>query len=206
MRLNRSRRSSKVQGVIGFHGLSDWWLGTFSDRERKHIQACYQPYGSPGNTLTQGTFETSQSACSLLSGVPGFLEYPQDLPLARKFFQKAEEIGSRDILDMHFLYLAEIRIFYRQRNNDPDALREAIEACKKQIQIAPQAAMAFEKTEYIDRIPAHTGYKQLAIIYDKQGRYEEAVELSRQAKTQGWDGDWDRRIERLHKKLKRQSK
>ena len=48
--------------------------------------------------------------------------------------------------------------------------------------------------------PEHTGYKQLCIIFEKQGKLNEAIEYATQAKSERWGGDWDSRIEKLKKK------
>lgn len=54
--------------------------------------------------------------------------------------------------------------------------------------------------------PAHAGYRQLCIIFEKEGRFEDARQLCFDAKLNGWNGDWDNRIERLTKKLEKDSK
>jgi hypothetical protein len=53
-------------------------------------------------------------------------------------------------------------------------------------------------------LPSHTGYKQLAIILEKEGDIKGAIKLSKQALEQGWTDDYKKRIERLNKKLARQ--
>jgi len=63
-----------------------------------------------------------------------------------QIFLKAEQVGSDDILDYHFLYLQMIKIFYRHRNTAPEVLNEAINACKKQMSIAPKVVEAFRNT------------------------------------------------------------
>ena len=37
----------------------------------------------------------------------------------------------------------------------------------------------------------HTGYNQLCIIREKQGKWSEVLQLAEQAKTEGWIGDWE---------------
>jgi hypothetical protein len=37
---------------------------------------------------------------------------------------------------------------------------------------------------------------------EKQKNYEETIRLSNIAKSQGWNGDWDKRIEKCKKKMK----
>jgi hypothetical protein len=50
-------------------------------------------------------------------------------------------------------------------------------------------------------LPGHKGYQQLAVILEKQGRFQEAIDLCTQAAQQGWGGDWEHRIERNAKRL-----
>lgn len=89
------------------------------------------------------------------------------------------------------------------RDSEASAMNLAIQACKLQIELAPQAANAFRK-EYIKQpLPRPVGYEQLAIIREKEKNYLEAIKLSKQAKKQGWAGDWDKRIERCEKKFKK---
>lgn len=44
--------------------------------------------------------------------------------------------------------------------------------------------------------PVHTGYKQLCIIYEKMGKYQDVIELAERAKLEKWNDDWDKRIEK----------
>ena len=52
-----------------------------------------------------------------------------------------------------------------------------------------------------DTLGEHTGYKQLCIIREKQDNWQEVIKLAEQAKSEGWKGDWDKRIEKARKKL-----
>jgi hypothetical protein len=147
-------------------------------------------------------------------------------------FKKQKENKSlkekENILDLHFKYNELIKEYYKKRNEEPEALKKAINYCKKQIDIADKAMESFKK-EYKERMkrtyefesnkttfeeylrkekkkhpfdpPSHRGFKQLAIIKYKQERYKEVIELCKKAKKQGWNGDWDKRIERARKKL-----
>lgn len=54
-------------------------------------------------------------------------------------------------------------------------------------------------------LPSHHGYKQLAIILEKRGAYQDARSLCEQADAQGWKGDWAARIARLEKKIAKDS-
>ena len=102
---------------------------------------------------------------------------------------------------MHFFYSTKLEVFYKDRDLRPNGLELAIQSCEQQIANAPAAATAF-KQKYDGNLPAHKGYSQLAIILEKQKRYDEAISLCEKAKSQGWAGDWDKRLERCDKRAK----
>jgi len=198
------KHNTEIKGEIGYFGLSEWWLSEFSDEERKHIIEIFQPLGSNGESLIKGEIlNTSQTAIGLLSALAGWFNNEKDRTIAYKMLKKAEEIinDKTDILDIHFLFNSKIEIYYRQRKVDSNALNEAIKACKQQIQIAPQAADAFRK-EYKDSpLPVHNGYEQLTIIEEKEKNYNSVIDLSKKALEEGWNGTWEKRIERCKKEI-----
>lgn len=49
-------------------------------------------------------------------------------------------------------------------------------------------------------LPQHPGFQRLAINAEKAKDYGRAIELCQEAKRQGWNGDWDKRIERCRMK------
>jgi hypothetical protein len=53
------------------------------------------------------------------------------------------------------------------------------------------------------KLGEHTGYKQLCIIRAKEENWQEVIRLAEQAKSEGWAGDWDKRIEKAQKKLEK---
>ena len=73
-----------------------------------------------------------------------------------------------DIIDVHFLYMHKIQIYYKTRGLDSESFTTAIDACNAQIAIAPKVAKIFRSEE---RMPSHTGFSQLAIILEKEKRY-----------------------------------
>jgi tetratricopeptide (TPR) repeat protein len=112
---------------------------------------------------------------------------------------KAANAAARRVVDLHFVYHNMIELNYRDRNRNPDALAIAIDACRKQIALAPQAAEAFRREWRV--LPRPLGFWQLAVILEKQGNYAEAITLATQALHQGWAGDWEKRIARCNKRL-----
>lgn len=102
------------------------------------------------------------------------------------------------ILDKHFELSEKIPELYKKR--ETDGVEKTIEVCREQIDLALQAKAAFLK-QYPDQpLPAHSGYRKLRIILEKQGRYDEAIALCNQAKEQGWADDWEKQISILQKK------
>lgn len=194
------RRQSKIEGYIGYFGLGDWWLSEFTDAERDYIEEKYQPLGdNRPRPLTEGrVVETSQTAGGLLSGLASWFGSPKDRHIARRLLEKAETLPSLAVLDRHFVYQGLIETYYKDRDKDPVALDRAIATCEKQIAMAREAALAF-KRDGLDPLPSHLGFKQLAIIREKQGEYSEAIRLSRAALRQGWAGDWEKRVARCEK-------
>ncbi len=122
----------------------------------------------------------------------------------------------------HFELLEAIRSNYKLRDKESGTLEKAISACNEQIAIAPEVAQLFHQEfkelsqftveqseqplpETAAPLPVHTGYTQLAIIREKQGRLAEAICLCREAHKQGWAGDWESRIARYQKHQQKQS-
>ncbi len=197
----RLRGQPEVEGYIGHFGLADWWLSEFTDAERDYIEAKYAPLGDDRpRLLTQGQVgSTSQTAAGLLSGLATWFGSPEDRHIARRLLEKAESLPGLGVLDRHFVCQGLIQSYYKDRDKDPAAFDKAIAACEKQIAMAPEAALAF-KQDGLDPLPSHVGFKQLAIIREKQGDYVQVIRLSRTALEQGWAGDWKKRIDRCEKK------
>jgi hypothetical protein len=126
----------------------------------------------------------------------------------------------KPLMKKHFELLEAIQSNYKRRDKEPGALEKAIAACNQQIAIAPEVAQLFHQEfeelnqfaveqgeqplpETAAALPTHTGYTQLAILRNKQGRLAEAICLCREAQEQGWAGDWEKRIARYQKQQAR---
>jgi tetratricopeptide (TPR) repeat protein len=198
------KQSKPIQGEIGYFKLADWWMTAFSDSERKHIESTFQPISTlqpTGSSLTSGVVSsTSETVVGLLSALAQWFQIPEDITIAQTILNKAVELsGDASVLDNHYLYQTIIQINYRNREN-VECLRAAENACLKMISLAPEAARAYKSKFPKEQLPGHKGYEQMAIIYEKQGRFQDAITLSQEAASQQWDGDWAKRIERCGKK------
>lgn len=199
-----------MNGDIGFFGLQDWWLNSFSKDERDYIEQKFHPLGLDTNTkpLTEGKISsTSQTPAGLLWALAGWFNNPKDRNIARRIIDKAYQLASagKDITDLHFTLQMIIKICYPDRNTDPDALEKAIWACREQIKIAPLVIEAFRKEGWKD-MPAHIGYNQLRVILKNQHKYKEALELCKQAKSQGLTGNWEKEITFFANKISKSPK
>lgn len=202
----------QVGGTIAYHGLQNWWLSTFTSQERQYMEQAFEKVGHEHFTKGKPPMSHSLTAAGYLNAMLSHFPTKRDSIIAARILDKAEELslsGSR-ILDLHFAYMYGININYRNRDTDEKALDKAIEYCEKQISIAKETAVAFLEMRS-SGLPIHTGFKQLAIIREKQGDLEEAIALCEEAKRHGWGQgmtrgpeDWDKRIERYKKRLGKQ--
>lgn len=197
------KKKPKVNGIIKYLNLEDWWLNELNDEERVIILNTYSPMGSENSIIEGEIFNSSQTQLHFFWGLIGWFNKPNLRHIAYKLIAKAETLIDKNSapLDVHFLYGTKLEVCYKDRDLRPNGLELAIEACEQQIENAPSAAAAF-KQQYGGDLPAHKGYYQLAIVLEKQKRYSESISLCKKAKSQGWAGDWDKRIERCNKRAK----
>ena len=206
---NKRNSINKIGGYIAYYKLEDWWLNSFTEEERSIIKKVYSPLGST-KAIDKGYISSSsQSKLTFLATLAAWFKKPEHYIIGKKILieveKHIEEINN--ILDLHFYYLNCIEVFYRNRNEDEDALNLAIKACKKQIEINKKVKSAFLKDYPENDLPHHTGYKQLAIIYEKQGDIDKALKITKESLANGWNiEDCNSRIMRLEKKLLKMKK
>ena len=105
-------------------------------------------------------------------------------------------------IDLHFSYNYLIKLYYKLRDKN-DYLEKCIDICKKDINLYENKLKnkSFFKEKDV-RIPS---YKRLAIIYEKQGKFEKAIKICQKAinhnlrdnTKQGFEG----RLKKLKKKV-----
>jgi tetratricopeptide (TPR) repeat protein len=204
---NLFKQEKTIGGEIAYHKLGEWWLKTFNKQERDYIIKTFQPLGGSGDSLIKGEIQYSTgSSVSLLSNLAGWFKNVEDREIGYKLLKKAEMLidSKTEVLDVHFFYQNKLEFYYRFRDIDSNSLSIAIDACKKQIELAPKAVLSFKKEYADEKLPMHTGYEQLTIVLEKQAKYNEAISLCEQAKKQAWNGEWDKRIKRCIKKKSKQ--
>lgn len=201
--LRKKPKEQPVGGDIAFFGLSDWWMYEFTDDERNLIRSTYSPLGIPGYQIDKGDVTAStQSVASFASNLAGWFNKEDNRHIGYKFLRKADEYRNTDMppLSLHFAMQARCQFFYRWRDHDEYALDAAIEACERGIAVSKEAAA--EMARQWGRVDvSHHCFTQLAIIEEKRGNFQRAIDLCNAAEADGWLGDWEKRRARLTKKL-----
>ena len=165
----------KVEGLVAFYGLHEWWFSTFTKDEREYINNCYQPMGAPPHTLTRGTIsELQQPAPEFLNGLNSWFRNSKDLTIAERIHQKLKEIAKEHPIikpgyydGRHFTtYVRDFEILKKKSSFD-ELEKLLIELVK---------ATEAESVIYgIGVAPAY--YWELAILYRKQKEYAKEVSI-----------------------------
>lgn len=173
----RREQEPEAGGKIGYYQLTPWWLGSLSVRERGRITEKF------GDVTSERITHTTRSAAGWLTDVAGWLVGTQeDRLIARKLLLKAEQLATKTV-DKHFVYGELAETYYKDRETDPNALAKCIEACEKQIALAPEAKNVLGAKKY--RLK-HAGFQRLRIIYSKQKMNAEGLELCSRMVESGW--------------------
>jgi hypothetical protein len=213
--------------------LKDWWIQSLSTNQRNQITNGYSPMGLPVSetpflyqSVDKTPFSDSFGKLSLLLTLSHVAESPAKEILKAKAeseLTKSNTTANINLIDIHLALASLIQHHYSLRA-DNKHYEKAKELCLIQISLASKVAKKFKHPEkpkelkrlhkitgfrhpYYDEpqmLPSHTGYKQLAIILEKVGDIKGTIKLSKQALKQGWTDYYEKRIERLNKKLTRQ--
>jgi hypothetical protein len=198
--------SSTHSGYLGYYGLIDRWLNTFTEDEKKYIVERYKKYhpkAGPESLLNGSVFIMpgyEDKPSHYLNFLTSIFREPKENTIARKIAQKSLELA-QNTHDLYWALMWTIILNYKARKSIPGTLDIAISACKRQIEIAPLIANQ-HKIKY-PHVPLghHVGYEQLVKILERQHNYFEVVRLSKEAKEQGWKGEWDKKIEKYQNKI-----
>jgi hypothetical protein len=199
-------RCHEVEGELGYFGLGAWWSAVFTKAEQDYIEASFHPPGLPAGAkpLTTGRGQSNfRSAPILLTILAGCLRnVPQERHLASTVLAKAEERARAedDVIGLHFVYQEMIHLHSKWRDYSLDGLDLTFGACHKQVAMSEAAAQAFRDLRPQEALPMHLGYQTMAVLLEKEGSYTKAIEICRQARDQGWSGNWTWRIGSLARK------
>ncbi|SDX15628.1 hypothetical protein SAMN05444487_11126 [Marininema mesophilum] len=132
---------------------------------------------------------------------------------ARRKFKEVQQVQSdprvhkqweaKKYLSLHDHFSEKIEEYFPKRNDDPIALHRVIRYCERQIEFAPVARKAYEMDPYQYGLPAHPGYNHLILLYEEVSEWTDALRLAKEARTEGWKGDWDVRIRNLEDEIRK---
>jgi len=194
------RSGPSVPDFIVGVGLEEWYTNLSDEQQQKlHEYSTFFGTGGEMNLLDKGTGETSQSAQEYLKGVGSTAASEKDLEFAEMVLLEALDREDGSVTSTHFTYNELIDVYYKQRDDRDDAIEKCVQYCKKDIEIADKFVAEFGE---VPRIPS---FKRLAIIYERQERYADAIAVCDQAleigTTDGTKGGFEGRKDRLRKKL-----
>ena len=190
-----------VPDLIAALDLRDWYLDLSTEQRQKlHQHSTRFGTGGESNSLERNVTETSQTAQEYLKGVGSTAISENDYVFAEMVLLSALEFEDGSATSTHFTYTTLIDLYYKQRDDWENAIENCIEYCRKDIAIADEFVGEFGD---VPRIPS---FKRLAIIYQKQGNHEAALDICDQAleigTTDGTKGGFEGRKDRLRKKMR----
>jgi len=110
-------------------------------------------------------------------------------------------------IDRHFAYNVLIDLYYKRRDEQEDAVEKCIHYCKEDIARLTEFLKYDKRDNYGGKYypPQCPSIQRLAIIYEKNGQYQEAIDLCnlgiRLGLKEDTKGGYQGRIEKLKKKL-----
>ena len=151
-----------------------------------------------------GTFGPSQKRIidrntRQLQGIYSYAISAKKYDFAERLLTLAES-REKNKVDLHFCYNCWIELLYKQRDKQ-GYLERCIDYCIKDIKLWKKIEKDKFFANYVTTIPS---FQRLAIIYEKGGKYKEAIEVSKLAlsyQTVANHDGFSKRIERLSKKL-----
>lgn len=186
----------KVGGVIAYLQLEDFYA-TLSDSDKQEIRdSLSHPYQLGTRKYVAKDLDSGSTAyigdrCSFLySMAPGTNDNLKERLLLESLKY------AKNVSDRHHSRQTLTELYYKQERFD-DCERYCLDVISE-----AASFLRHDKAVSSANIPV---FKRLAIMYEKQGRYVEAIEISKKAlklkQTDGTKGGYDGRIERLRKKM-----
>ncbi len=166
---------NKVEGLIAFYKLQEWWFSSFTHDEREYIDNRYQPMDAPLHTLTQGTIlERNQPASEFLNSLNSWFRSKKDSAIAERIHQKLIELTKEHQIVKHGYYDGRHFTTY---------VRD-FEILKKNGDFSELEKLLFELVNATEEESAAGGmgvapayYSELAILYRNQQKYSEEVSI-----------------------------
>jgi len=200
-------RKNRIEGMIGYLGLEDFWMSLSFEQSEAIIRYARSGLGAdPNSSPIEGKVSyTSARPLSYLGSYIGWAVADHDYALADKIIEHCDKIYEKATpVDKHFYLMGAADCYYKQRTFREDALALAEKYHMMDVKLFPQykGPLVKDMGGILPRIPS---FQQLAIMYEKAGRYQDAIDICKLAMKYGLTdttkGGYAGRLEKLQKKL-----
>ncbi len=204
---NKNYKSSnnsenQKQGLLEYLDLRDWYEDLPRDKQ-KIVRESHNVTligGNEKNLLDHKMLSTDMTQQDFLAQTVKSAAKDGNIEFAEEILPKALSAKGSSVANEHFMYNSLIKAYYKQRNERNDAIENCIEYCKRDFEIVDDFLESWDGEP--PRIPS---FKRLAIIYKKQQKYEEAIEVCNKAIERGLSDKtktgFEGRKQRLENKL-----
>ena len=189
------------KGELATYGMAEWFYN-LTPAEQDDLKEGYKrmeaPLGIPPERLYEGNISVGDSRNTqqfFLLGLGSCANVVNNIVLAEKIWLMDLDARGDEPITRHFIYNSLIELYYRQRETRADALESSVRYCIEDIErigrfiaawkqeekrIAASVGHKIPKDEEIE-IPRIPSFQRLIIIYEKQGKIKEAIELCQHA-------------------------
>jgi len=167
--------ASDIKGYIGYYGLADWWLDTFTSNERQIIDRHYQPIGQPPHALTQGDIgHVSMTVDIFLNSLKTWFHKPGFSSVEKRIEKKIEDLENPQsppkpgyINERHYTTFV----------NKVEDLKKSgkLDEAERLLLKIVDAVETEDRIQKMGVAPWY--YYQLAIIYRKHKRIDKEIEI-----------------------------
>lgn len=171
------------------NNLEEWWLSEFTAEEREHII-------SESSILLDSRYNYDKSTGEVLYLLAGYINTKNTegyQHLALLILNKAVNITD-DPLILFKIYSELINLNFEHRHDAEEIKVRIIELCREQIELSASVLELLNRDDDSDKktsILEHPGYQKLAVLKIEDGELEQAEELIKKAKEEGWQGSWE---------------
>ena len=200
-------RKNKIEGIIGYLGLEDFWMSLSFEQSEAMIRYARSGLGAdPNSSPIEGKISHSSARpLSYLGNYIGWAVADHDYALADKIIEYCNKIYEKATpVDKHFFLMGAADCYYKQRESREDALALVEKYHMMDVKLFPQykGPLVKDMGGILPRIPS---FQQLAIMYEKAGRYQDAIDICKLAMNYGLTdttkSGYAGRLEKLQKKL-----
>jgi tetratricopeptide (TPR) repeat protein len=210
MGLSVLTRNIYPKGMIAYYGLSDWWL-TLTKEQRNSFRKMYEyalgcvPDDMDITDYVIMGLRASRTRYQFLAELASW-STDDNLKIPLIEWAITETIEARNYTELHFTYMIAWKHFKRLTKDDLTYADMLIDYLQKDMALYDNF-VEFCKAGGLGRnapVPRYPAFKELALIYERLGRYQDALDVVNDAMAGNVNegSSWVRRKAKLEKKVK----